>query len=119
MTDAKTIAMQRAESLLRAAGVGYAIRLEDGTMLGTLTVVAPSTRASRKNVNNFVRDLDYVSAMRQLPPGGSLTWDMGTHALAVSLQKVVAAAGTRLWGKDSYITTQINHATGVEVLRVI
>lgn len=118
MSDTKTIAMQRAESLLKAAGVEYAIRLEDGTLLGTLTVAAPA-RAGHKKLNNFVRDLDYITAMRQLQPGGTLAWNLETHGLAVSLQKVVAAAGNRLWGKESYITTQTSGGNGVEVLRVI
>lgn len=120
MSDTKTIATQRAENLLKAAGVEYAIRLEDGTLLGTLTIAAPPPpRGGHKKLNNFVRDLDYITAMRQLPPGGTLSWDTTSHPLAVSLQKVVAAAGNRLWGKESYITTQVNGGNGVEVLRVI
>lgn len=119
MSEAKMIAMQRAEGLLKAAGVGYAIRLEDGTVLGNLPLAADKpTRAGYVKKNHFVRDYDYITAMRALNPGDTTSWDMGTHEKAVSFQKVVSAAAHRLWGSDSFITTQSKGGTGVEVLRV-
>lgn len=113
------IAMERAEGLLKASGVGYAIRLEDGTVRGNLPLAPEKlSRQSHVKVNNFVRDFDYITALKALNPGDTTDWTLASREQAISFQKVVSAASGRLWGKDSYITTVGENGLKLEVLRV-
>lgn len=119
MSQAKMIAMERAEGLLKAAGVGYAIRLEDGTVRGTLALAPEkSPRSAHVKVNNFVRDFDYITALKALNPGDTTDWMLTSRDQAVAFQKVVSATAGRMWGRDNYITTVAANAPKLEVLRV-
>lgn len=114
--SAQMIAMQRAEALLKASGVQYAIQLQDGTVLGGLEIAPPRTHRRHVKVNNFVRDYDYITTMKALAPGGLTSWKLETRDKAVALQKTVSATAMRMWGRDNFITT-VNDGT-LEVLRV-
>lgn len=117
----KRIAIEKALSLLNAAGVQYAVIDEEGTHHGTLKV-APVP--SKTVVNKFIHI--YEPVMKGIRPNGSGTihfppeWgdDEAGVRLKDSLQSSACSWASRNWGpaETHYFTHR--HKNGIEVMRL-
>lgn len=119
----KTIAIERAISLLKAAGVKYAIVLEDGTKLGDLHIASelkedvksePKRRIRNPGitayVKPFIEKLELVNGKNNviIPP---------TRVYSINaVQSAATGMASHMWGSGSYITSR--NDKGVEFLRL-
>jgi hypothetical protein len=122
MSPAKQVALDRAVAMLSAAGVQYAVRLEDGTVLGQLEVKPPrkggGPKTDRKVKYHWDRDLGYVAQVRAMKPGDVLTWTVAEGG--ENLRSAAGATGFRAFGPASCICTctKVDAGFQVELLRV-
>ena len=122
------VALQRATNLLKAAkvnfvihkpgtaeiiavteGLNYAIDSQGFGILGTLQVAVPivRTKSGRKahiGPRKSWKETGYVAAIAALMPGDTWKFTVGSREAAISLQKVVSAAGNRFLGTGNFTT---------------
>lgn len=119
MNQVQEIALQRALSFLTATGLQYAIKMDDGGVIGSLPIkVEPTiTKSKRPKVNDFKPTM-YREITDGMQPGTLHEWAFDTREMCDSFRKVLASRAGLLWGgRDNYITTVTDKNT-VEILRI-
>lgn len=119
MNETQQIALDRAQVLLKAAGVQFAIRTPDGVTFGELPVAETKARGGWKKVNKFAQDFPgYIDKLKAMKPGDVLRWTPGADR-ARSFQSAVAGSAGRYHGPGTFITTVVGPASDtVEILLV-
>lgn len=109
MSSIHQVAINRALTLLSAAGCKFKIITAEGDEYGELEVVAPQ---SRKPVRRDLGHL-YVDKMNKLPVGGHLIFD---HPEPERLRSALSAKAATMWGNGAAITSR--EGNRIELLRV-
>lgn len=123
MTDATTTirrtALNRAISMLEAAGATYAIQFE-GETFGTLTIAEPKPVKQTRN-RKYPPGADarahYIPYLAPLKPGDAAEVPFGMFD-GVSLARNISAYCVHAWGTGAAITQRNDKAQTVEVLRL-
>jgi hypothetical protein len=80
MLNVQQEALGRAQALLSAAKVDFAIRMPDGTTLGTLAVMPPKKvklpKTPRTVQYHWDRDYQYIEKIAALKPGDTLVFEV-------------------------------------------
>lgn len=100
-------ALERALQILDVLKFKYAIEIAEGEYIGDLIVQPPSPapRKKRKKKHEFVKEYDYVNAVKNAEVGDVLSYEI-PKAAAESFQGSLSAAGCRHRGPGS-VTTSI------------
>lgn len=120
MTTVTTIAVQRAEALLKAAGVEYAIKMPDGSTRGTLKLAPEPTKITRKRGHKPGTIQSYIEQFvkRDAAPGSVVVIpykpELGDEE---RMQGWVTSWATRHFGSGGAYITHRNDK-GVELLRI-
>lgn len=115
-------AIQRAITLLRAAGCEYAIRTKDGIHHGTLQIATPPGRKKGPTVNNYATKYNYLKAVADMQVGDILQWDATPDDYA-GLRSAIVSKGIREHGHGSVVSSithgaQPGDPVKVELMRV-
>jgi hypothetical protein len=117
--NVKTMALNRAMALLRAAGATFAIIDADGTKHGELELAPPPKVSLRTQVVPRGSMMAVYKAPLDALPVGEMTvipyGAFDNDRDRESLRGSVASYCTRLWGKQTYMTHC--NSVGIEVLR--
>lgn len=136
MDQIKQTALNQAVRLLNAVGVPYAVLLEDGSQLGTLTVVIPKAPKPKKTdrtihwrwVSEFP---NYMEKVRAMKPGDVLEFDATkpevppegdylshTKQRRESLRGSIVSVAIRTFGEGTCMSTLIGDTGKIQLLRV-
>lgn len=105
--DVKTIAVQRAVTLLTSAGAQFKV-IFDGAEYGELVAVTKPTRTKH---NSFAAL--YIDKLNAMQVGDALVWE---HDNPEGLRSAITASACGKWGKGSAISRVFENK--VELLRV-
>lgn len=103
MTPVQKIAIEKATSFLKAAGLMYAIIDSDGKKHGDLEVITKKKRGPLKYAPNAVRNY-YINFVKGMKKDECITIPFGEFD-GVDLQSNLAAWATHNWGKGSCSTS--------------
>ena len=119
MTPAQQILLHRLLPMLSATGLRFAIKQEDGTVLGDLPLATENdpTKVYRPKVYNWIKSHDYQRVIDSIPVGGSHIFDSGEDGCGHKLQKPVCSYASQVWGSGNYITTVYADKRTLEILR--
>lgn len=123
MNAPQQVALDRALTLIKAAGVPFAVLLPDGTKLGELEIKPPRQAPRRKTGRtvkyHWDKDLGHVAQVKAMACGDVLEWVVAEGG--ENLRSAVGGAGVRAFGKGSCIATMTKLPDGrqkIELLRV-
>jgi hypothetical protein len=131
--DVRESAFRRAAMLLSTIGAEYAIvyqgkehtsadckyamQTKDGVMhINGIDLNEKPKKKPPVKLNDF-KETGYLEALPLLEAGDSWEYLCKSHSVAVAMQRAVCGMATRIWGKQSYISTVKNGNT-LEILRL-
>ena len=119
MTPAQQILLSRVLPMLAATGLRYAVKQEDGTVIGDLALAPEKdpNKVYRPKVYDWIKSHDYQTVIGSIPVGGSHLFDSGAEGLGPKLQKPVTSYASQVFGPGNYITTVYPDKRTVEILR--
>lgn len=118
ITTIRRTALNRAISMLEAAGATYAIQFE-GETFGTLTIAEPKPAKQTRNRKYppGVTRAHYIPYLAPMKPGDAANVPFGMFD-GVSLARNISAYCVHTWGTGAAITQRNDEAQTVEVLRL-
>lgn len=97
------VAIERAIKYLTASKAEFAVRMPDGSFVGSLEVVIKSTR--RKSNNWRIAMPNYIAEIRAMQIGDVVAWEVDSNDLAESFRSTASSQGCHLFGKGAFMTT--------------
>lgn len=109
--------LDRAIKMLEALKVDFAIRLQDGTVLGLLPIATEKT-ITRPKLNDWrARFPGYIESIKAMQLGDVLTWEAETSEEASAFRACVSSSMTHIFGHKSGITMVKDRS--IDVMRVL
>lgn len=133
MDQVKQVALTKALAFLRASGADFAVQMPDDSVATsegwkTMTLTAKPVKQKRQLINNFVEGTGYLSTLKQLEVGGSITFRRADYPTLfgpgnplakrawLSFYASIKSYCRRRWTEDGYALAE--HDDVIEVLRV-
>lgn len=121
MNEAQKILLDRAVKMLDACNAMYALKFEDGTVIGPWKVEEKEEKRTRVVINNF-RQYGYTETLDKIAPGGSAVIpfppEMTEKKVRESFAASISARAVKSWGKGNGVTAQSRDGKSVEVIRI-